>query len=152
MDSVIAGLSQSVPLLQQTIMLPGFGHWAQQARPKEVSSSIIRIPEKCWLTSSGFANSGVASASYAIGTGTATPVISPSGGTFGTVQSVTISDVTSGATIYYAIDGSTPTSSSTPYSAPINAARSQLRGHQLAPEQSLHEECGWKRGDSAMMQ
>ncbi|SRR5258708_7113934 len=141
MDSVIAGLSQSVPLLQQTIMLPGFGHWAQQARPKEVSSSIIRIPEKCRLTSSGLANSGVTSASYAIGTGTATPVISPSGGTFGTAQSVHYRR-NLGRDHLLHDRCSTPTSSSTPYSAPINAARSQLRGHQLAPEQSLHEECG----------
>ena len=41
MDSVIAGLSQSVPFLQQTIMLAGCGHWTQQERPKEVSSAMI---------------------------------------------------------------------------------------------------------------
>jgi pimeloyl-ACP methyl ester carboxylesterase len=41
MDSVIAGLSQSVPLLQQTVLLRGCGHWTQQERPKEVNSAII---------------------------------------------------------------------------------------------------------------
>jgi pimeloyl-ACP methyl ester carboxylesterase len=41
MDSVIAGLSQSVPLLQQTVLLRGCGHWTQQERPNEVSSAII---------------------------------------------------------------------------------------------------------------
>jgi pimeloyl-ACP methyl ester carboxylesterase len=41
MDSVIAGLPQSVPLLQQTIMLAGCGHWTQQERPKEVNSAMI---------------------------------------------------------------------------------------------------------------
>jgi pimeloyl-ACP methyl ester carboxylesterase len=41
MDSVIVTLKQRVPLLQQTIILPGCGHWTQQERPKEVNSAII---------------------------------------------------------------------------------------------------------------
>jgi pimeloyl-ACP methyl ester carboxylesterase len=41
MDSVIATLKQRVPLLQQTIILPGCGHWTQQERPMEVNSAII---------------------------------------------------------------------------------------------------------------
>jgi pimeloyl-ACP methyl ester carboxylesterase len=41
MDSVIAGLSQSVPLLQQIVVLSGCGHWTQQERPEEVNSAII---------------------------------------------------------------------------------------------------------------
>jgi pimeloyl-ACP methyl ester carboxylesterase len=40
-DSVIANLKQHVPLLQQTILLPGCGHWTQQERPKEVNSAFI---------------------------------------------------------------------------------------------------------------
>jgi pimeloyl-ACP methyl ester carboxylesterase len=40
MHRVIAGLSQSVPLLQRTIM-PGCGHWTQQERPEEVSSAMV---------------------------------------------------------------------------------------------------------------
>ncbi|WP_213805466.1 chitobiase/beta-hexosaminidase C-terminal domain-containing protein [Granulicella sp. dw_53] len=74
---------------------------------------------------SGFANSGIASASYLVGTGTAAPVISPAGGTFGAAQNVTITDATSGANIYYTVDGSVPTSSSTPYSGPINVSANQ---------------------------
>ncbi|MCR5131814.1 MAG: endonuclease [Prevotella sp.] len=57
------------------------------------------------------------------GTGTsttvATPTFSPAGGTYTTAQTVTISCSTSGATIYYTLDGSTPTSSSSEYSSPI---------------------------------
>ncbi|MFF7158525.1 chitobiase/beta-hexosaminidase C-terminal domain-containing protein [Streptomyces sp. NPDC008139] len=60
------------------------------------------------------------------GTGTtvATPTFSPAGGTFSSAQSVTISDATSGASIRYTLDGSTPTASSTLYSAPLNISAS----------------------------
>jgi pimeloyl-ACP methyl ester carboxylesterase len=41
MDRVIADLSRSAPFLQQTIILPGCGHWTQQERAVEVNSAII---------------------------------------------------------------------------------------------------------------
>lgn len=49
----------------------------------------------------------------------ATPTFSPATETFSGSVSVTISDATSGATIYFTTDGSTPTTSSTVFSAPI---------------------------------
>jgi glucosylceramidase len=49
----------------------------------------------------------------------ATPTFSPAAGTFTSAQTVTISDTTSGASIYYTTNGATPTTSSTLYSAPI---------------------------------
>jgi hypothetical protein len=49
----------------------------------------------------------------------ATPVISPTSGTFTSPQTVTITDATSGSTIYYTLDGSQPTTSSTKYGNPI---------------------------------
>ncbi|MCD1257275.1 family 16 glycosylhydrolase [Paenibacillus athensensis] len=65
------------------------------------------------------------------GTGTppagqvAAPTFSPGGGTYTSAQSVTLSSSTSGATIKYTTDGSTPTSASATYSGAINVASSQ---------------------------
>ena len=49
----------------------------------------------------------------------AAPTFSPAGGTYTSAQNVTISTTTAGATIYYTTDGSTPSSNSAVYSAPI---------------------------------
>jgi hypothetical protein len=43
----------------------------------------------------------------------ATPTFSPAPGTYNSAQSVTLSDTTAGASIYYTTDGTTPTTSST---------------------------------------
>ena len=50
---------------------------------------------------------------------TAKPTFSLSAGIYSTAQSVSISDATPGATIYYTTDGSTPTSNSKIYTNPI---------------------------------
>jgi hypothetical protein len=49
----------------------------------------------------------------------AAPQFSPAPGTFTSVQQVTLSDSTPGATIYYTLDGSVPTTASTRYVQPI---------------------------------
>lgn len=43
MDQLIAGLSKFVPNLQETIILPGCGHWTQQERPAEVNAAMIEF-------------------------------------------------------------------------------------------------------------
>ena len=49
----------------------------------------------------------------------ATPTFSPAAGTYTSAQNVTISTETSGATIYYTIDGTDPTANSSVYSSAI---------------------------------
>ncbi|MGB6834128.1 MAG: IPT/TIG domain-containing protein [Candidatus Acidiferrum sp.] len=50
----------------------------------------------------------------------AAPTFNPVPGGYSTPQTVTLSDTTSGATIYYTLDGTTPSTSSTVYSGAIN--------------------------------
>lgn len=52
----------------------------------------------------------------------ATPTFSPAEGSYSSTQSVTISCATTGATVYYTTDGSTPTTSSTEYSSAISVS------------------------------
>ena len=75
----------------------------------------------------GETNSAVASATYTITppATVATPTFSPAAGAYSSAQSVTISDATSGATIYYTTDGTTPTTASTEYSGPITVSTTE---------------------------
>lgn len=55
----------------------------------------------------------------------ASPTFSPAAGTYTSAQSVALSTTTSGATIRYTTDGTTPTASSTAYASPISVASTQ---------------------------
>jgi len=76
-------------------------------------------------TKSGYSNSAVGSAAYTINGAAATPTFSPAAGAYGPAQSVTISDGTSGATIYYTTNGTTPTTSSSVYSSAISVSATE---------------------------
>jgi hypothetical protein len=55
----------------------------------------------------------------------ATPAFTPSPGTYNSSQSVTITDATKGATIYYTTNGTPPTTSSRVYTAAIKVSATQ---------------------------
>ena len=65
----------------------------------------------------GDTTSAVGAATYTIKV--LSPTFSPAAGTYTSTQSVTISDATVGASIYYTTDGTTPTTSSSIYAGPI---------------------------------
>jgi len=80
---------------------------------------------KAIAAATGYSTTAIASADYDINQTTATPTFSPAVGTYTSAQSVTISDTTVGAVIYYTIDGSSPTMKSTVFSGPIQVKTSQ---------------------------
>jgi len=76
----------------------------------------------------GMNNSGVLTAVYTIEIppdSVAAPTADPPARIYGEAQSVTLATTTEGASIYYTIDGSTPTTSSTLYSSPIDISESK---------------------------
>jgi N-acetylneuraminic acid mutarotase len=76
--------------------------------------------------SSGYSVSTLATASYIINLPQATsPSFSLPAGTYTSAQSVTITDATSGATIYYTTNGTTPTTGSAVYSGAIAVSSSE---------------------------
>jgi len=75
---------------------------------------------------SGYTDSPVAVATYTIQIPqVATPTFSPASGTYTAPQSVTLSDATPGATIFYTTDNSTPTTQSMVFTAPLDVTRSE---------------------------
>jgi hypothetical protein len=77
-------------------------------------------------TASGYTQSAVATAAYTINLpAVAAPTFSVAAGTYSTGQTVTISDTTPGATIYYTTNGTAPSTSSTVYNGAITVAATE---------------------------
>ena len=62
-----------------------------------------------------------------IATKTATPVISPLGGSYTEMKTISIECATEGAAIYYTLDGSTPNNTKTLYTAPFTQASGTIK-------------------------
>ncbi|MBR2282579.1 MAG: chitobiase/beta-hexosaminidase C-terminal domain-containing protein [Spirochaetales bacterium] len=93
---------------------------SQYAEPITVSSSqTIKAIAGKW----GYLNSDVVTKEYTIKT--KSPSMSVEEGRYQTAQTVVLSCETSGASIYYTVDGSEPTVGSTPYTEPITVVSTQ---------------------------
>jgi N-acetylneuraminic acid mutarotase len=88
-------------------------------------------------TAANYVSSAVASAMYTIQLTAAVPAFSPAAGTYTTAQTLTISDSTPGAVIYYTTDGSVPTASSTKYIGPITVSSTETI-HAIATASSYN--------------
>ena len=120
---------QSVALSDTT---PGATiYYTTDGTTPSTSSSVYTTPIQVNVTTtieaiavaSGYANSAVASGTYTITLPTAaTPTFNPAPGSYGSPQSVILSDTTPGAVIYYTTNGTQPTTGSSVYIAPIQVS------------------------------
>jgi N-acetylneuraminic acid mutarotase len=127
------GLAQSVTLTDATtgaaIHYTTNGATPTASSPKysaaiHVSAASTTI--KAIATATGYTNSPVATAVYKIGlAAAATPKFSEGTGTYSSIQTVTLSDATAGAAIYYTTDGVLPTTASTKYVAAIRVGATE---------------------------
>jgi sugar lactone lactonase YvrE len=95
---------------------------------------------QAYATDTGYQQSGYTAASYTLkfAAAAASPVISLASGRYASTQTVTISDSTPGATIYYSTNGSYPYTYSNVYSGPITVSTSEIvTAVALAPGYSV---------------
>jgi N-acetylneuraminic acid mutarotase len=118
-------------------------------------------------TAPGYTQSAVATAAYTISVpATAAPTFSPPPGNYTSAQSIAILDATPGSDIFYTTNGTTPTTSSTPYTALIQVSASEtieaiatapgytqspvaIGGYTIGPVTSTANEWTWMGGDDS---
>jgi hypothetical protein len=93
---------------------------------------------KAIATANDYAASAPAAATFTIAARTDTPTFSVPGGTYSTVQVVTISDTGTGSTIYYTTDGSTPSANSSVYTSAITvSSTTTINAVAIAPSLAM---------------
>jgi len=90
---------------------------------------------KAIAVAANYQQSAVAASTYTINLPlTATPKITPPAGTYSAAQTVTLTDTTANAVIYYTTNSTAPTTSSTRYSAPFKVSATQtVKAIAVAP-------------------
>jgi len=117
-------LSDSTPGATIYYAINGINTGAPYTAPILVTSSVTI---EAYAVASGFANSSLATATYTMNIpAAAAPTFSVASGTYATTQTVTISDTTAGATIYYTTDGTMPTTTSAVYGNSITVSSSTI--------------------------
>lgn len=107
-------------------------HYTTDGTTPTVNSTTYTVPVaisasktlKAIATKSGMTNSGVLTAAYVINEQqVATPTASPAAGTYDSEKNVSLATATTGASIRYTTNGSTPTSASTLFGSPIKITK-----------------------------
>jgi hypothetical protein len=89
---------------------------------------------KAIADAAGFPNSAVVSCAYIVEPVAVAPILSPAAGTYTNEVFVTLTDSTPGSAIYYTTNGTTPTTASTKYTAPIPVYLSEtIKAISVAP-------------------
>jgi len=116
--------SDSTPGATIYYLIDGVTTVASYTTPIPVTSSETI---EAYAVASGFANSTLATATYIMNIpAAAAPAFSVASGIYATAQTVTISDTTPGATVYYTTDGTAPTVNSVVYGTPITVSSSAM--------------------------